>query len=157
MRRRRCRTTNRGAFPDAGDAPFRVVKPSLGASVHALKILGSGAKPQSPQAIRRSLSCGTLRRILRPQQTQTTTKAWKKHPNIYDDNLVKCHDDNSAINTYNSVRNRKVQGQVRAAAQPPPRPGRLPRRRAHPAARHEHHRGVPPPPSTRSRKTSQGA
>jgi len=35
-----------GVSPDTGDTPFRVVKSSLGASVHALKILGSGAKPR---------------------------------------------------------------------------------------------------------------
>ena len=27
-------------------------------------------------------------------------KAWKNHPNTYDDNLAKPPDDNSAINTY---------------------------------------------------------
>ncbi len=56
-------------------------------------------KPRSPQAIRRSLSCGTIRRILRPRPTQTTMKAWKPHPTIYDGNLVKRDDDNSAINS----------------------------------------------------------
>jgi hypothetical protein len=30
-------------------------------------------------------------------------KVWKPHPNIYDDNLVKRHDDNSAINTSNQT------------------------------------------------------
>jgi len=48
----------------------------LEASVHALKILGSGAKPRPPHAIRRAISCGTIRRILRPKRPQTTMKAW---------------------------------------------------------------------------------
>ena len=56
------------------------------------------SKPQSPQAIGRARSCGTIRRILRPKRHQTTMKAWKYRPNTYDVNLVKRHDDNSAIN-----------------------------------------------------------
>ena len=77
---------------------------SLGASVHALKILGSGEKPQSPQAIRRAKSRGTIRRILRPKRHQITMKVWKFRPNTYDVNLVKRHDDNSAIYTFRGFR-----------------------------------------------------
>jgi hypothetical protein len=50
--------------------------PCLPALAASLKILGSGAKPRSPQNIRRSLSCGTICQILRPHWTQTTMKAW---------------------------------------------------------------------------------
>jgi hypothetical protein len=43
-------------------------------------------------------------------------KAWKKHPNLYDDNLVKCHDDNSAINTLRGVITRLPAMQASEAA-----------------------------------------
>ena len=41
-----------------------------------------------------------LRTTLIPQRTQPTMKAWQSRHNIRDVNLVKRHDDNSAINTY---------------------------------------------------------
>ena len=87
-----------GAAAGQSSSPA-VAKPIVGSIRPCLENPGVWGKPQSPQAIGRARSCGTIRRILRPKRHQTTMKAWKYRPNTYDVNLVKRHDDNSAINS----------------------------------------------------------